>query len=188
MNNEKYLFVVSGPAGVGKDSVVGLLREKHPEVGKTVSATTRAPRQGEIPDVSYHYLAKEAFEKLLADDGLVEYNNYVGNYYGTLRTEIEKPMEESRPVIMVIDVHGAANIKRLYPGSTTVFICPPSREELEKRLRGRGTESEEKIQKRLAESLNELAKAEEYDERIVNDTLEEASERLYRLICGRISE
>ena len=110
MKNEKYLFVVSGPSGVGKDSVVKKLRENHPEIAKTVSATTRAPRPGEQEGVDYYYRTEDEFRKLLAEDQIVEHNFYNKNYYGTLRSEVNRHLDAGRMVVMVIDVHGAANI------------------------------------------------------------------------------
>ena len=146
MANDKYLFVVSGAAGTGKDSVVKALREAHPEIEKTVSATTRAPRPGEQEGVDYYYRTREQFQQLIENDQVVEHNFYNGNYYGTLREEVDKRLEAGKLVVLVIDVHGAANIRRMFPGATTVFLLPPSVEELEHRLRGRGTETEESIQ------------------------------------------
>lgn len=185
MKNENGLFVVSGPAGVGKDTVVAAMRAAHPEIEKTISATTRAPRAGERDGVSYHFRTVEQFQDLLARDGILEYNFYCGNYYGTLRSEVDARLAAGKIVVLVIDVHGAANIKRLYPDSTTVFLCPPSAEELEKRLRGRGTETPESLAKRLAESKAELALAPTYDARLTNVDAAQCAEELYALICAR---
>ena len=141
MENEKYLFVVSGAAGTGKDSVVSALRKAHPEIEKTVSATTRSPRPGEQEGVDYYYRTKEQFQQLIDQDEVVEHNFFNGNYYGTLKEEVNKRLNAGKLVVMVIDVHGAANIRRMYPGATTIFLLPPSTQELERRLRGRGTGS-----------------------------------------------
>ena len=121
MENEKYLFVVSGAAGTGKDSVVKALREAHPEIEKTVSATTRSPRPGEQEGVDYYYRTREQFQKLIEDDEVVEHNFYNGNYYGTLKEEVNKRLNAGKLVVLVIDVHGAANIRRMYPGATAVL-------------------------------------------------------------------
>lgn len=185
MTNDNCLFVVSGPAGVGKDSVVAALRAAHPEIEKTVSATTRAPRPGETDGVSYHFLTAAAFEKLKAEDGVLESNFYCGNYYGTLRSEVDSRLEKRKAVVLVIDVNGAANVKRLYPGATTVFLCPPSAEELERRLRGRGTETEESLHRRLERAHAELALADTYDARLVNRDVAACAADLYALICAR---
>lgn len=116
MANDKYLFVVSGAAGTGKDSVVKALREAHPEIEKTVSATTRAPRPGEQEGVDYYYRTREQFQQLIENDQVVEHNFYNGNYYGTLKAEVEKRLEAKKVVVLVIDVHGAENIRRMFPG------------------------------------------------------------------------
>ena len=116
MANDNLLFVVSGAAGTGKDSVVKALREAHPEIEKTVSATTRAPRPGEQEGVDYYYRTREQFQQLLENDQVVEHNFYNGNYYGTLKSEVEKRLEAGKVVVLVIDVHGAANIRRMFPG------------------------------------------------------------------------
>lgn len=187
MQGENCLFVVSGPSGAGKDTVVERLRAAHPEVQRTVSATTRPMRPGDVDGVSYHFLTADAFEQRLAEDALVEHTNYCGNYYGTLRSEIEPRMAAGIPVILVIEVEGAGNIKRLYPGATTVFITPPSVEELERRLRGRGTESEEKIARRLQRAQDEMALAAAYDEHIVNDDADRCAVDLYAIIRERLS-
>ena len=134
MENEKYLFVVSGAAGTGKDSVVSALRKAHPEIEKTVSATTRSPRPGEQEGVDYYYRTKEQFQQLIDQDEVVEHNFFNGNYYGTLKEEVNKRLNAGKLVVMVIDVHGAANIRRMYPGATTIFLLPPSTQELERRL------------------------------------------------------
>lgn len=185
MANEKYLFVVSGAAGTGKDSVVKVLREKHPEIEKTVSATTRTPRPGEQDGVDYYYRSLEQFKQLIADDQVVEYNFYNGNYYGTLREEIDRRLEEEKLVVLVIDVHGAANIRRLFPGATTIFLLPPSEQELERRLRGRGTETEESILERLETAKHELAEKEKFTLTLVNEDVETCAEELYQTICQR---
>ena len=182
MENEKYLFVVSGPSGVGKDSVVKKLRENHPEIAKTVSATTRAPRPGEQEGVDYYYRTEEEFRKLLAEDQIVEHNFYNKNYYGTLRSEVNRHLDAGRMVVLVIDVHGAANIKRMYPGANTIFLLPPSIEELERRLRGRGTEDEASVQRRLNEALNELAIKDTYDQQLVNRDVDACADELYQMM------
>ncbi len=185
MTNEKSLFIVSGPAGVGKDSVVQALRDAHTEIDRSVTATTRAPRPGEVHGINYYYMSVPEFEQLKAEDGVLESNFFCGNYYGTLRSDVEKRLADGKVVVLVIDVHGAANIKKLCPACTTIFICPPSEAELEKRLRGRATETEDKILERLAESRAELAWAASYDERVINDTIESCADQLYQIIQAR---
>ena len=123
MANDKYLFVVSGAAGTGKDSVVKALREAHPEIEKTVSATTRAPRPGEQEGVDYYYRTREQFQQLIENDQVVEHNFYNGNYYGTLREEVDKRLAARKVVVLVIDVHGAANIRRMFRARPPCSCC-----------------------------------------------------------------
>ena len=182
MQGEKYLFVVSGPSGTGKDTIVARLLADHPEIQHTISATTRAPREGEQDGVNYYFVSKEDFERKLQNDEIVEHTCYCGNYYGTLRSEIERHMREKTPVILVIEVEGAGNIKRLYPGATTVFVLPPDLQELERRLRARGTEDEATIQKRLTRAQTEIANAIHYDEHLVNVEVGPCAESLYTII------
>ena len=188
MANDKFLFVVSGAAGTGKDSVVKALREAHPEIEKTVSATTRTMREGEVNGKNYHFLTKEQFETALAEGNIVEHTCYCENYYGTLRSEVERHMEQQIPVILVIEVEGASNIKRMYPGSTTIFVMPPDMKELERRLRYRGTEAEKVIQKRLRRAETEIARSADYDEHVVNDVVDTCAEEIYSIIQKRIAE
>ncbi len=185
MEGEKYLFVVSGPSGVGKDSVMQRLRTDHPEIEKTVSITTRAPREGEAEGVNYYYRTREEFQRMVQTGEIIESNCYGGNYYGTLAAEVERRMAAGKLTLLNIDVHGAANIKRLYPGSTIIFLLPPSREVLEGRLRGRGTDSEEAVRQRLATAREELARADEFDVRIVNDDLGRTAAELYDVMASR---
>ena len=183
MVQEHHLFVVSGPSGVGKDSVVKKLRANHPEIAKTISATTRAPREGEKDGVDYFFCTEEKFKQLVADDQIVEHNLYSGNYYGTLRSEVERNLSDGKFVVLVIDVHGAANIKRLYPRANTIFLLPPSVEVLESRLRGRGTETEDSVRRRLAEAKAELAIKDTFDSRVVNNDIDVCAQELYSVIA-----
>ena len=188
MKGESYLFVVSGPSGVGKDSVMTCLRQAHPEIEKTISATTRPPRAGEAEGVNYYYRTEEEFRQLAAQGQILESNRYNGYLYGTLRAEVERRMAAGKLTLLNIDVHGAANIKRLYPGATIVFLLPPTFEVLEQRLRGRGTDSEEAIRRRLDIAREELGYAGGFDAWIVNHTLEQAAGELYRLMACKTGE
>jgi len=137
---------------------------------------------------NYHFLTKEQFETALAEGNIVEHTCYCENYYGTLRSEVERHMEQQIPVILVIEVEGAGNIKRMYPGSTTIFVMPPDMKELERRLRYRGTEAEEVIQKRLRRAETEIARSADYDEHVVNDVVDTCAEEIYSIIQKRIAE
>lgn len=185
MNQERYLVVVSGPSGAGKDTVVRYMRGQHPEIEFSVSATTRAMRPGEQDGVDYHYMSAAEFERRIAAGEILEYTQYCGNYYGTPKSEVDRRIAAGHTVVLVIEVEGAANIKRVYPNATTVFIRPPSIEELERRLRARGTETEESIQRRLARAAEELKLAGGYDAQVLNDTVERCAEELYGVICAR---
>ena len=185
MANDKYLFVVSGAAGTGKDSVVKALREAHPEIEKTVSATTRAPRPGEQEGVDYYYRTREQFQQLIENDQVVEHNFYNGNYYGTLREEVDKRLEAGK--LVVLDHRRARCCQHPpdVPGATTIFLLPPSVEELERRLRGRGTETEASILERLDTAKKELAEQEKFTLTLVNDEVDACAEKLYGIIRQR---
>lgn len=185
MNKDRYLLVISGPSGSGKDSVVARLMARHPGMECSVSATTRAPRPGEEEGVHYFFLTKEQFEGHIQNGELLEYASYVGNYYGTLKSQVDSRLARGVTCILVIEVEGAANVKRNYPGCTTVFIQPPSEAELERRLRGRGTECEERVQKRLRRAREEMAQADSYDFVLVNDELDGCAEALYEILQKR---
>jgi guanylate kinase len=176
------LTVLTGPSGVGKGTLVKLLLERHPEIWLSVSATTRAPRQGEQEGVSYFFLSREAFEQRVASGGLLEWAEFAGNLYGTPRQPVEEHLAEGRPVLLEIELEGARQVRQSFPAGFQVFLEPPSFEELERRIRGRGTDSEEAIQKRLERARVELAAAPEFDARLVNGELDTALVDLERLM------
>ena len=173
------LFVVSGPSGVGKGTVnKRLFEEFGSAVAFSVSATTRGPREGEVNGREYFFISRQEFEKRVANNEFLEHAEYAGNCYGTPRDYVLSLLQRGVSVILEIDVQGAMQVKRRMPESVSVFILPPSFEELEHRLRGRGTETPEKIERRLAAAKAEMARAPEYDYQIVNDDLDAAYARL----------
>lgn len=167
------LIVVSGPSGCGKGTILGSITDKL-GISYSVSATTREMRDGEADGVNYHYMTKERFEQLIAEDKVLEYTTYCGNYYGTLRDEVDSRREQGQDVLLEIEVEGAANVRRLCPDAISIFIAPPSVQELERRLRKRGTETEEVIAERVAQAEREIRCASEYDYIIINGELEKA--------------
>ncbi len=168
------LFVVSGPSGAGKGTLVARLLEAVSDSWVSVSATTRAPRQGETDGISYYFLDREEFLRRAEDDGFLEWAEYAGNCYGTPRASVERKMAEGKQVILEIDVQGAFQIKEKIPQAHLVFIEPPSLEVLEERLRGRGTETDDVVEKRMKAARVELSQKMRYDKRLVNDDLETA--------------
>lgn len=176
------VFVVSGPSGSGKDTVLKGLFAENPDILFSISSITRAMRPGEKEGEKYNFISREHFEEMIKNDLLLEHNVFVGNYYGTPRIPVEKAVSEGRDIIIEVDVNGAAQIRKKLPEAVTVFIMPPSFEELKRRLVGRGTESEELIEKRLRSALDEIRRAEEYDYIIVNDDAAAASQSLMSVI------
>ena len=182
MTRSARLFVVSGPSGVGKGTLVARVRDRLPGLGLTVSATTRAPREGEKNGVSYYFMDDSEFARRVENGEFLEWANVHGHRYGTLKAEAERLMAEGTSVVLEIDVQGGLNVRKVYPDVVLVFIEPPSIEELERRLRGRGTEDESSIELRLANANHEMELASLYDVRIVNDDLERATDELVSTI------
>lgn len=176
------LFVVSAPAGCGKDTILGELFKRTDTAGYAVSATTRAPREGEINGIHYHFLTREEFERKIAEKEVLEYTEYCGNYYGTLKRSVDDLLDAGKDAILKIEVEGAMNIRKMFPEARLVFILPPSWEVLEKRLRDRGTETEDKIVERTKQARSEVVFAKNYDYLIVNDDLNAAVEDLLAVL------
>ena len=167
-------FIISGPSGVGKSTVLKELFQDRDDLYFSVSATTRPPRPGEIDGVHYHFTDVDEFRKMISEDAFLGYAEYVGNFYGTPKAPVEKWLEEGHDVVLEIEVQGGRQIKKVAPDCVSLFILPPSLKVLEKRLRGRGTETEEVIEKRLAAAADEIRCVKDYDYAVINDTVEQA--------------
>ncbi|UPM51060.1 guanylate kinase [Synechococcus sp. A10-1-5-1] len=176
------LFLITGPSGVGKGTLVSALLERHPDIWLSISATTRAPRSGEVDGTSYFFLERSEFEAKVAQGGLLEWAEFAGNCYGTPREPVEEQLQAGRPVLLEIELEGARQVRRTFPSGFQIFIEPPSFEELERRIRGRGTDSEEAIARRLERAKVELQAASEFDAVIVNGELAEALTQLEQLM------
>ena len=195
MSKRGRLFVISGPAGVGKSEIVKLLLKKHPDVALSVSCTTRAPRPGEVDGVSYHFVDDARFDQLVAENAFYEWAHVHQNRYGTLKSAVSRELDAGRDLILEIDVQGCLQAMEQDPSVTGIFICPPSRENLEKRLRHRGTETEESIRVRLSNVARECATAYQYHYIIVHqdwavepNALDIAVEQVYAVITARRRE
>jgi guanylate kinase len=180
------VFVITGPSGVGKGTLIRLLRERVPELALSVSATTRAPRPGEEDGVDYHFLSDAEFARRVEAGEFVEWAEYSGRRYGTLRSELERHLAEGRPVVLEIEVQGARQVREAMPEAVQIFIEPPDREALKDRLVGRGTDDPEAITRRLAVAEEELAAAGEFQYRVVNDRLDEAVARLVEIVTTAV--
>ena len=176
---------MSGPSGVGKGTIVKTIINRRADVVESVSCTTRPPREGEVDGKHYFFLSREEFERRIAEDDFLEYNEHFGNYYGTPKSFVKEALKD-KSVIMEIEVVGALNAKKTFPECLLVMVVPPSVDELKKRLKGRGSETEEQIEKRLARMDYELSHRDQYDYVIVNDDLETAIADLCKIIDGEM--
>ncbi len=181
------LFVMSAASGAGKTTLKDKVIGEFPDIVYSISATTRKPREGEVDGVHYFFKTKEAFEKLIQENGLIEWNEVHGNYYGTPKFFVEDMLKQGKRVLFDLDVFGKVNFDKVYPEATGILILPPSEEELERRLRSRGTDSEESIQIRLKNAKKEMEFAKtqgKYEYTIVNDDLEKAADQLRKILSA----
>lgn len=184
MSKKGTLFVITGPSGAGKGTVLKKVTDDLDHLYFSVSATTRAPRAGEVDGVHYHFKTREEFLKLIEEERLLEYTEYVGNFYGTPLDPVTEHLTQGDDVILEIELEGSQNVKRKYPAAALVFIAPPSFEELERRLRGRGTEQEETILRRMATARKECANMDAFEYVVLNDDADEAARELKSIITA----
>lgn len=176
------LIVLSGFSGAGKGTLVKELMKTYDNYALSISMTTRKPREGEVHGREYFFTERESFEEKIAQNGLIEYAEYCGNYYGTPRDYVEEMLAAGRDVLLEIEIQGMHKVKKMFPDMLTLFVTPPSIAELEKRLRGRGTETEEAIRKRLARAAEEAKGMEDYEYLVVNDDLQECVEEIHNIV------
>ncbi len=183
----KKLFVISGSSGVGKGTVIGGFLKRNPQFTLSISCTTRKMRPGEVDGVNYFFLSKDEFKDCIENNKFLEWAEFAGNYYGTKQKYIHQCLEEGKNLILEIDTQGAIQVKQKMPEAVLIFIAPPSFEILEKRLRGRHTEDEETIQKRLEAVKKELERAENFDYKVINDDVDRAIQNLEDIIKGELA-
>lgn len=184
MNNKGLLVVISGFSGAGKGTVMKKLMQLHDEYALSISATTRKPREGEVDGREYFFKTVDEFEQMIANRELIEYAQYVGNYYGTPKAYVEEQLKLGKNVILEIEIQGAMNIKKIFPDAVLMFITPPSAIELENRLRGRGTEDEATVMKRLSRASEESSGVEDYDYIVLNDEVENCVESIHQIVSA----
>lgn len=184
MNRRGKTFIVSGPSGVGKSTVLRALFQGRDDLYFSVSATTRPPREGEVDGKDYHFITADRFRSMIEEDAFLEYAEYVSNFYGTPKKYVDEAMDAGKDAILDIEIQGAAQVSAKRPDTVRIFIAPPSWEELERRLTARGTDTPEKIQKRLLRAKVELDSASGYDYFVINDTVEQAVEELRAILLA----
>jgi guanylate kinase len=180
------VFVITGPSGVGKGTLIRGLMERLPALELSVSATTRSPRPGEEDGVDYHFLTREEFDRRVREGDFVEHADYAGRSYGTLRSELEERVRAGTPIVLEIEVQGARQVRASVPDAVQVFIAPPSLEELRTRLIGRGTDDPEGVERRLRVAAEELRAQPEFGHVVVNDRLQDALEQLTAIVAAEL--
>ncbi len=176
------LILISGPSGTGKGTVCDLLRQKHPEISYSISATTRQPRPGEQDGVNYYFYSREKFQEMIDQGQLLEWAEVYGNFYGTPKQKVLDRLEAGEDILLEIDTQGALNVMKVMPEGLFIFLLPPSLEELAARLKGRGTETEESLHRRLGAAVDEIKLATKYRYVVVNDKVEDAQETIANII------
>jgi guanylate kinase len=178
------LIVLSGPSGVGKGTVCSALRQRMPELIYSISATTRKPREGEVDGVNYFFKSKDQFEHMIYHGDLLEWAEYVGNYYGTPAQFVKETIAAGKDIILEIEVQGALKVKQNFPEGVFVFLTPPSLSELKDRITKRGTETEESIRNRMEVGVEEIKLMEQYDYAVINDTIDQACKRIQAIVTA----
>jgi guanylate kinase len=181
------VFVITGPSGVGKGTLIRALLDRLPDLELSVSATTRAPRPGESNGAHYHFLSREQFQQRVDDGDFVEHAEYSGNCYGTLRSELNRRLADGIPVVLEIEVQGARQVREKLPEAVQVFIAPPSPEALRSRLVGRGTDTTDQVERRLETAESELAAQPEFAHVVINDRLDDAIEALVEVVTRELA-
>lgn len=184
MSTKGLLIVLSGPSGVGKGTVCSALRSRVPDLVYSVSATTRKPRMGEVDGVNYFFKEREQFLSMIEHDQLLEFAEYVGNFYGTPRDFVEETLAGGKDIILEIEVQGALKVKEKFPEGIFIFLTPPSLDELKDRIVGRGTENQATIDHRMSVAVDEMELIQHYDYSVVNDEINQACKRIESIIIA----
>ncbi len=182
MKNQKQLIILTGPSGVGKGTVVKEILGKDKSIWLSISATTREPRDGEKEGENYFFLNQQKFKEMIEQNLFLEWAQFAGNYYGTPLSSVNEKMKEGFTVLLEIEVEGAKQIKEKFPNSISIFLLPPDKEELERRIRNRGTENEEAIKKRLSRANYEISASNQFDFELINQNVDETAKRIIKLI------